>query len=153
MSLLLFVHIFGAFLFLGNIVTAAFWKIRADVTGNPVVIHRAAQNVMIADYAFTLPGLVLLTVSGIGMAVRTGALQSGFNWLALSLVLFAVTGALWLGILIPLQRSMIRHSKQSIEAGAVTEPYRRASRYWAVFGTITTLLPVVILYFMVAKSF
>lgn len=153
MNLLLFMHITGALLFVGNIVTAAFWKIRADATRNPVVIHEAAKNVMLADYVFTLPGLALLIGSGVSMAVRSGSFQSGFNWLTLSLILFAVTGILWLGILIPLQRGMIRHSKRSVDSGIVSSEYRKASLYWAVFGTITTLLPVVIMYLMIAKSF
>ncbi|MDF2661927.1 MAG: hypothetical protein K0Q94_4718 [Paenibacillus sp.] len=153
MSLLLFMHIGGAFLFVGNIITAAFWKIRADATRNPAVIHEAAKNVMLADYAFTLPGLVLLVVSGVWMAGRSGSLHSGFNWLTLSLILFAVTGIVWLAILLPLQRGMIRHSKQSMASGVVSAAYRKASLYWAIFGTMATLLPVVILYLMIAKSF
>ena len=87
------------------------------------------------------------------MAVRSGALQDGFNWLMLSLVLFGITGIVWLGILIPLQRSMIRHSRLALESGVLSGAYRQASFYWAVFGTAATLLPVVILYLMIAKSF
>lgn len=153
MSILLFIHIGGAFLFVGNIVTAAFWKVRADATRNPAVIHESAKNVMMADYVFTLPGLALLMASGIWMAVRSGSLQSGFNWLVLSLVLFGATGIIWLGVLLPLQRSMIRHSKQVLDTGIISAAYRKASLYWAVFGTVATLLPVVILYLMIAKSF
>lgn len=153
MNLLLFMHIGGAVLLVGNIVTAAFWKMRADATRNPVVIHEAVKNVMLADYAFTLPGLVLLVVSGVWMAARSGSLDSGFNWLTLSLILFAASGIVWLGVLLPLQRGMIRHSKQAIASGALSAAYRKASLYWAVFGTVATLLPIVILYLMIAKSF
>jgi len=35
MTLWLFLHIAGCVLFLGNIITAAFWKVRADLKGDP----------------------------------------------------------------------------------------------------------------------
>lgn len=153
MNLWLTLHVAGVVLFVGNIITAAFWKVRADLTNNPSEIHSAARNVMLADYVFTFPGLALVIVSGIAMAVSAGLPLMGLNWLTLSLMLFAVTGVIWLGVLIPLQRRMIRISAQCIDSGSISTEYRSVSRSWAVFGTAATLLPVVILYLMVAKSF
>lgn len=152
MGVLLFLHVFGVVLFLGNIVTAAFWKMRSHRTGNPTVIHHAAKNVMLADIVFTIPGLLLILVSGSLMAERTGYPMGELNWLTLSLLLFALTGVIWLAVLLPLQRSMIRHSARSLENGEMNETYRRVSLYWDAFGTVATLLPVVILYLMIAKG-
>ncbi|MBT2724314.1 DUF2269 domain-containing protein [Bacillus sp. ISL-46] len=153
MEFLLFLHVLGAVIFLGNIITAAFWKIRADIKGDPELIHNTVKNVMLADFIFTLPGLILIIVSGILMAVQAGYSMSGLNWLTLSLILFVFTGVLWFLLLLPIQRSMIRHSAQSIEEGDISKSYRKASRYWAIFGITATLLPVMILYFMIIKGF
>jgi len=153
MNLWLTLHLLGVVLFVGNIVTAAFWKVRADLTKNPAAIHHAVQNVMLADYIFTIPGLFLVILSGSMMAARAGIPLSGFNWLVLSLILFAFTGIIWAAILIPLQRKMIRTSARCIETGGMSQAYRSASRSWAVFGIAATLLPVVILYLMVMKGF
>lgn len=153
MNLWLTLHLLGVVLFVGNIVTAAFWKVRADLTKNPAAIHHAVQNVMLADYFFTIPGLFLVILSGGMMAARAGVSFSGFNWLVLSLILFALTGIIWAAILIPLQRKMIRSSARCIETGVISQAYRNASRSWAVFGIAATLLPVVILYLMVMKGF
>ncbi|QQZ08412.1 DUF2269 family protein [Heyndrickxia vini] len=153
MGLLLFLHLLGAVIFLGNIITAAFWKIRADIKEEPAFIHNTVKNVMLADFIFTLPGLILIIVSGSLMAVHAGYSMSGFNWLTLSLVLFFLTGILWLAVLLPAQRSMIRHSAKSIETGIICKAYRKASLYWAIFGITATLLPVIILYFMITKGF
>jgi uncharacterized membrane protein len=87
------------------------------------------------------------------MALRTGSLAHGFNWLSMALLIFAVTGILWGAVLLPLQRAMIRHAGEAIARGGISAAYRRASRLWAVVGTLCTLLPVVILYLMVAKPF
>jgi uncharacterized membrane protein len=99
------------------------------------------------------PGLVIIIVSGIVMAIQAKMPQSGLNWLTLSLILFAVTGVIWLVGLIPLQRGMIRHRAQCIESGIISKDCQRVSRYWAFFGIAATLLPIVILYLMVTKSF
>ncbi|SFB51621.1 Uncharacterized membrane protein [Cohnella sp. OV330] len=153
MHVWLALHLIGVVLMVGNIATAAFWKVRADLTGNPAIIHHAARNVMAADYFFTVPGLAFILISGIVMAVRSGASLSGLNWLTLSLILLAVTGLIWLGLLIPLQRKMIRSSARSAGTGTTGEDYRRASRQWAIYGIAATFLPIVILYLMVMKGF
>ncbi|MFB9324917.1 DUF2269 family protein [Paenibacillus aurantiacus] len=146
-------HLIGVLLMVGNIITAAFWKVRADLTNNPSIIHQAVKNVMIADYAFTLPGLILIILSGAAMAGHSGISLLGLNWLTMSLLLFAITGVIWLAILIPLQLRMIRFSADSVVAGVISVEYRRASRQWAIFGVAATLLPLVILYLMVMKGF
>ncbi|CAG7626466.1 DUF2269 family protein [Paenibacillus allorhizosphaerae] len=152
MSFWLFLHVLGVILFVGNIMTAAFWKVRADIGGNAEVIHSAAKNVMLADYCFTLPGLLLIIVSGNVMAVQAGHSFSGFNWLTSSLFLFAITGIIWLAVLIPLQRRMIRYSREALGTGAISADYKRASKSWAIYGTAATLLPIIILYLMISQS-
>ncbi|WP_410511971.1 DUF2269 family protein [Paenibacillus sp. BR2-3] len=153
MNLWLTLHLVGVVVFVGNIITAAFWKVRADLLKNPAIIHSTVKNVMLADYVFTLPGLVIIIVSGIVMAIQAKMPLSGLNWLTMSLILFAVTGVIWLAVLIPLQRGMIRHSAQCIESGNISKDYQQVSRYWACFGIAATLLPIVILYLMITKSF
>jgi len=153
MNIWLTLHLIGFLISIGNIVTAAFWKVRADLTKNPVVMHSAAKNVMLADYAFTLPGIVLIVISGSVMAGQAGMSLSGLNWLTLSLILFAITGIIWVALLIPLQRKMIKSIEQSIHTGIISSAYRNASRSWAIYGTVATLLPIVILYLMVSKGF
>lgn len=149
----MFLHIVGVVIFLGNIITAAFWKIRADINGTPSFIHQTVKNVMLADIIFTLPGLLIIIVSGILLAMQAGYSISGVNWLTLSLILFALTGIVWLAILIPLQRKMIHSSYQSINTGAISKEYKLDSRNWAIYGITATLLPIVILYVMISKGF
>jgi len=153
MHMYLLLHIVGVVLFLGNIVTAAFWKVRADLQGNPAVIHQTAKNVMLADWVFTLPGLLLIIASGGLMASEAGYVLSGTDWLTFSLVLFGVTGVIWLVVLLPMQRAMIRYSAAALTDGKIPEAYRQASRRWNAFGVAATLIPVVILYLMVFKPY
>ncbi|UUZ93326.1 DUF2269 domain-containing protein [Paenibacillus sp. P25] len=150
---LVFLHVLGVVLFLGNIITAAFWKIRAEIGKDLPYLHRITKNVMAADYVFTPPGIVLLLATGGALAARNGYSLAELNWLTVSLGLFVITGLLWLAVLIPSQRQMIRESAQSLQLGRLTPEYRRASRRWDVVGTVTVLIPLLILFFMVIKPF
>lgn len=153
MKLLIFLHVLGAVMFLGNIMTAAFWKIRAEVSGDVPSLNRIARNVMAADYAFTLPGIVLLLATGGWMAESAGYSLAAWSWLTASLALFLVTGLLWLLVLLPCQRQMIRESALSAAEGRMSAAYRKASRRWDIFGTVALLIPLLVLYLMTAKPF
>jgi uncharacterized membrane protein len=151
MEWLLLLHVLGAVMFIGNVVTAAFWKIRAERSGELQHIHRTAKNVMTADYAFTVPGIVLLLVSGGAMAAQLGYSFAELNWLTISLGLFVLTGIIWLAVLIPNQRRMIRESERSVREGKLTTGYRQASRVWDRVGGLATLLPLAVLVLMIVK--
>ncbi len=151
MKLLIFLHVLGVILFLGNIITAAFWKVRAEVKKDLRLLHETVKNVMLADYIFTLPGIALILISGHRMAYLSGYSIFDVKWLAISYSLFILTGLIWLFILLPSQYAMIKHSKQSIENGALIQSYKKASMIWNIFGIIATLIPIIILFFMLLK--
>jgi uncharacterized membrane protein len=69
----------------------------------------------------------------------------------MSLVLLIFTGIIWAAFLLPLQRRMVRLAQQGAANGTLDPAYRQASKKWAMFGGIATLLPVVILALMVLK--
>ncbi len=62
-----FLHLFGVVLFVGNIITAALWKTRADRSGDLATIAYAQRTVALADWVFTLPGILLVVIGGYGM--------------------------------------------------------------------------------------
>lgn len=147
----LFLHVLGAVLFLGNIMTTAFWKIRQDRSHSPEALHHMAISVMRADYVFTVPGIVLLAVFGTLTALSYGYSFTELNWLTISLSLFAVSGLLWGTLLLPSQLQMVKLSKVGIESGVLPAEYYRHSRHWNVWGTVNTVIPLIILFLMVVK--
>ncbi|GAA0379721.1 DUF2269 domain-containing protein [Bacillus horti] len=153
MKILIFLHVLGAVMFLGNVITAAFWKIRAERGKDIAHIHKAVKNVMFADYVFTLPGIILLIITGNLMAFQAGYAMMEWNWVTVSQGLFILTGLLWVIILLPNQRKMIKESEKSISLGQLTPSYKKASRIWDVCGSLANLIPLVVLYLMLAKPF
>jgi len=151
MEIWLFLHIVGAVLFVGNVVMAAYWKLSADRSGHPAVIHKCVKDVMRADYVFTLPGLALLLASGHVMAHRYGYDIFSWSWLGLSYGLLALSGVLWALVLVPTQRRMIREAELSLQENRLTPGYRQASARWNAYGSVATILPLAVLLLMVFK--
>jgi uncharacterized membrane protein len=151
LRILLVIHVFSAVVFVGNIITAAYWKVRADGSGNLVTISLTAQGLLRADYMFTLPGMVGLLATGIAMVGLTDWDRFQEPWLSISFVLLILTGVIWAALLLPLQRRMARLARQGAASGTLDPAYRQASKKWARFGGVATLLPLVILALMVLK--
>ena len=151
LQVLLVLHILAAIVFVGNIITSAFWKAQADRSGNLETIAITARSLLQADYIFTAPGIAVLLVTGIWMVGLSDWGRFQEPWLGGSFVLLIITGIIWLAILLPQQRRMVRLAQEGAAAGAPSPEYRKASRIWSMFGGIATLLPVLILVLMVLK--
>lgn len=146
-------HLLGVILFVGNILTAALWKVRADASGDLRAIAYAQRGVMFADYVFTAPGAALILVTGLWMANLSdrNLLQTG--WLFTALILLVVSLLVWLFELLPIQRRLIRVADEAVRAGQLDPVFNRLTLRWTIFGIIATLLPLVNVYLMVFKPF
>jgi uncharacterized membrane protein len=154
MGILIFLHVLGVVLFLGNIVTAAFWKLSAERSKDTAHLVRVTRNVMKADYWFTLPGVIMLLATGHIMATIRGYSFMEWTWMTISEALFVISGVIWLIILIPAQRRMIKESALAASKNSpLSAAYWKASRTWDVFGTLVIIIPLVVLYLMMTKPF
>ncbi len=150
-NLLLTLHILSAVWLMGHLISSAFWKARADRSGNPETIATAAQALVRSDFMFTGPGIVLLLGTGIWMAGLTGWDRFQEPWLGASFVLVIIMAILWLAVLLPQQRRMARFAADSLEGIDQEADYRRASKIWNMVGGIMILIPVIVLFLMVFK--
>ena len=150
-QIILAIHILAAVLFLGNLITTAFWKIRADRSGNLESMALTSRAILLADYVFTGPGIAALLITGILLAGFSGWERFQELWLGLSLALLSLTALIWAGVLIPLQLRMARLSQEGLASGSLVPAYTITSRRWSVFGGIATLMPIIILFLMVLR--
>jgi uncharacterized membrane protein len=86
------VHIIGAVVLLGNVTITAYWKVLADRTGDAALIAHAQHGVTIADWIFTLAGIVFILIGGYGAAAVAGLSLTGPSWLVAGQLLFALSG-------------------------------------------------------------
>jgi len=144
-------HILGTSLFLGNIIVSAFWKVLADRTGNYSVIRFATRLVNVTDAVFTGLGATLLLITGHILAAKNyGGIISN-DWILWSYVLFGMSGAIWIAVLVPIQFKQAQILRLS-PSEEIPEKYYRLARLWSFAGVTATLLPLPAIYLMVSKG-
>ena len=144
-------HIIGVVVLLGNVTITAFWKVLADRTRDARLIAHAQHGVTVADWIFTLAGIVLVLVGGYGAAAVAGLSVTKLPWLLIGELLFAVSGIIWLAVLVPIQIRQARMARSLPPNAELPALYRRESRRWLVWGIIATVPLVAAIYVMVAK--
>ena len=150
-DVLKFLHVLGVIILVGNVTITAFWKVFADISRIPSVIAHAQDGVIVADWIFTLSGIVLILVGGFGAAYVAGMPIFGLSWLVLGESLFAASGLVWIGILVPLQIRQARTARAFGESGEIPERYWRQAKAWLVWGVVATIPLVAAIYVMIAK--
>lgn len=143
-------HIVGACLFIGNIIVSAFWKVLADRTRSFPVASFATRLVNVTDVVFTGLGVALLLVTGHLLAANYGGVLAQ-AWILWSYVLFGISGALWVLVLVPIQFKQARILRVS-RAETIPDEYYRLAKLWSLTGVIATLVPLPAIYLMVAKG-
>lgn len=144
-------HLLGVVIFLGNIIVTGWWKTMADRTGNPAIIAFAQRQVTLTDWIFTLGGVVLVLIGGLGNALLYHMDYWHTKWLVWGISLFIASGVIWAVILVPVQIAQERMARQFANGGEIPARYWRLGRLWGVFGTLATVLPLMNLYWMVFK--
>lgn len=147
-----FLHVLGVILFIGNIVTGLFWHKHALRTNDARLIAHAMDGVLRSDRLFTMPGVLVIIVSGVLAAMQGGFPLLRTGWILWTLVLFGISGVVFGARLTPLQRRM----RDLAQAGAASGVFDRVaydgmSGQWDVWGTVATLAALGGLALMVLK--
>ena len=144
-------HLLGVVILLGNVTITAFWKVLSDWTRDPAIIAHSQRGVTIADWIFTTTGIFLTLIGGYGAAYIGEFPLLGSSWLFWGQALFAVSGFIWLGILIPIQIRQSSCARQFATGGKVPQSYWKDARSWLQWGIIATVPLIAAIYVMVAK--
>ena len=145
-------HILAVALFLGNIITGLFWKSHADRTGDPRIMAHTLDGIIRSDRWFTIPGVVLIILFGVGAAMAGKLSILGTSWIRQSIELFIISGLAFMMQVAPLQK-LLRQIALSASADAPfdQELYRRLSRRWELWGLLAIAAPLAALVLMVVK--
>ena len=150
-QMLKFLHVLGVILLIGNVTITAFWKVFADRSNDPLVIAEAQRIVILADWFFTLAGILLILVGGYGMLVAAGVSPLDGGWLVWGQALFVISGAIWVGILVPAQIRQARIARTLARGSEIPERYWQQGRIWLAWGIAATVPLVAAVYVMIVK--
>lgn len=145
-------HVAAVVAFLGNITTGLFWKRHGDRTHDARIIAHTLDGIIRSDEWFTIPGVVLIVAGGVAAAIVGGFPLLGTGWILWSIVLFTVSGLIFVVRIVPLQRQMRTLAQAGAERGSLDPArYGQLSRSWDLWGAVALLTPVAALVLMVLK--
>jgi uncharacterized membrane protein len=148
--LLKYIHILSATLLFGTGLGTAFHGFLAFRTKDPRVVAAVGRSVVLADWLFTAPAVVIQPATGIAMAILAG-LPLTTGWLALSIALYVLVGACWLPV-VWLQIRLRRLAKASLEADVpLPARYFEYLRLWFILGWPAFTAVLAIFYLMIFK--
>jgi uncharacterized membrane protein len=149
-QLLQYAHVIGAAVLLGTGAGIAFFMLRAHLTGDAAVIAGVARIVVTADFVFTATAVVAQPVTGYLLARFLGyPIFDG--WIALSLILYGVTGAFWIPVVF-MQIRMRDLAEAAVCSGAaLPRAYHRWFWTWFAFGFPAFAAVLGILWLMTAR--
>jgi uncharacterized membrane protein len=123
---------------------------RANRSGEVALIAATARNVVLADWLFTTPAVILQPLSGLWLIDIVGYALTE-TWLLWTYGLYALAGVCWLPV-VRLQISMRDLAEAAHAEGAPLPPaYRRLARVWFWLGWPAFLAVIIIVHLMVAK--
>jgi uncharacterized membrane protein len=149
-ELLLLLHVVGATVLFGTGAGIAFFMVVAHRTGDPRLIAHVAETVVIADTIFTATAAVLQPVTGYVLAQTIGwSLTEG--WIALSLLLYVVTGIFWLPVVWIQIRLRNLARAATVNDAPLPPAYFRLYRIWFACGFPAFFAVIGILWLMINK--
>jgi uncharacterized membrane protein len=144
------VHIVSSTFLFGTGLGSAFYMFFASRTRDPKVIAVVVRYVVIADWLFTTPTIILQPASGL-LLVHMAGFPLQTPWLLWSIALFLLAGAAWL----PVVWMQIQMRDMAREAALASAPlparYWRFLRLWVALGIVAFVALVVVFFLMVVK--
>ncbi len=149
-DILRWAHVLGATVLLGTGAGIAFFMLMAHRTRDPVLIAHVAGTVVTADYIFTATAVIAQPITGIWLASLIGwPLTEG--WVALSLILYVVTGVFWLPV-VWIQARLKRLADAAIAEKTPLPPqYFQLFSIWFLCGIPAFLAVLTILWLMLTR--
>ena len=143
-------HILSSTFLFGTGLGSAFYMFFASRTRDARVVATVVRYVVIADWVFTTPTIILQPLTGFYL-VRIAHFPLTSKWIAASIALYLLAGACWLPV-VWMQMRMRDMARQSASSGAEL-PARdwRFLRWWVALGIVAFLALVAVFYLMVAK--
>jgi uncharacterized membrane protein len=143
-------HILSSTLLFGTGLGSAFYMFFASRTQDARVVAVVVRYVVLADFIFTTPTIVLQPLTGFWL-VQLAGFDLRSAWIAGSIALYLLAGACWL----PVVWMQIRMRDMAIEAARAGAPlpplYWRYLHHWVALGVVAFCSLVVVFYLMVVK--
>jgi uncharacterized membrane protein len=143
-------HIISSVLLVGTGFGSAFYLYFTHRSRNVAAIATVSRLVVIADWCFTTPAVIIQPISGITMVYLAGW-PLDTPWILLSIILYLLAGACWLPV-VWLQIKMKKMAETACAQGEdLPARYWQHARYWERLGYPAFIAMLGVFYLMVNK--
>ncbi|MBT0670256.1 DUF2269 domain-containing protein [Novosphingobium profundi] len=143
------IHVLSSTLLFGTGLGTAFHGWMANRSGVLAARRVVNRNVVLADWFFTTPAVIVQPVTGVWLA-RIAGFPLTEPWLLAAIGLYVLVGACWLPV-VAIQIRMQRISDSTPEGMPLPALYVRLSRWWFALGWPAFLGVIAIFWLMIAK--
>ena len=143
------IHILAAVVVAGTGTGIAFFMYMASRSNNIQAIAVTTKHVVLADWIFTFPAVIVQMVTGMMLVNLLNYAYTSFWFLAV-IGLFFFIGACWLPV-IYLQYRLKHYADQAIKEGVLSDSFRKTMKLWTALGIPAFVALLVVFWLMVFK--
>jgi len=148
--LLKWIHILSSTILFGTGIGSAFYMFMANRRKDTASIYFATRHVVIADWLFTTPAIIIQLITGLLLLHVTGFSFSD-KWVLWGLVLYCFAGGCWLPV-VWMQIKMRDLAKNALESGKdLPAIFWKMEKWWIILGSLAFPAIIVVFYLMVVK--
>jgi len=145
------IHITSAAVLFGTGLGIAFFKWITDRSGNIAAIRVVSERVVMADWLFTLPAIIVQAVTGVAL-MRTLNYSLSQTWLVWSIALFCLAGLCWIPVVwLQMRMRDIARESEHDAATSMGQGYRTYARVWFWLGVPAFAAVILVFWLMVTK--
>ena len=144
------IHILSSTILFGTGIGTAFFMLMANRSKKLTAIVFATKTVVIADFIFTAPSVIVQLLSGLYLVQLGGHLVTS-TWIIYGLGLYFFAGACWLPVVwmqIKMRDFAIKAKTEGSELGV---NYWRFEKAWTLLGALAFPAIVIVFWLMVNK--
>ncbi len=148
------VHICAVVIFLGNIITGLFWMGHAKKSKNLQIISYTMQGIIKSDKWFTIPGVIIILIGGIGAAIHGNLPLLRTGWIFWSIVLFTISGLAFAWKVAPLQQRIYKMTREALakdKESFIWQEFQKQYMAWEIWGAVSLITPLAALVMMILK--
>jgi len=144
------IHVISSTILFGTGIGSAFYMLRANQTKNLNAMLFAAKNVVLADWLFTTPAVIIQPLTGLWL-VHIAHYPLLSHWIFWSIILYILIGMCWLPV-VWLQIKVRDMLTVAIKANeSLPEKYYHYMRIWFWLGWPAFIAIIIIFGLMVFK--
>jgi uncharacterized membrane protein len=144
------IHIISATILFGTGIGSAFYMFIANRSKDVSSIYFATKNVVIADFIFTVPAVIIQLLRDIAL-VHIAGFSFSDKWIIWGLALYLFAGVCWLPVVF-MQIKMRDMAKSALDKKtSLPSRYWQMDRWWIILGSLAFPAIIVVFWLMVAK--